>query len=217
MVDAISAALGIGKLVSAFKTSSDNKKMAEAQLQLQRRAYHRGIRDRVEDARAAGIHPLAALGAPIAGPSGGIVPSGDAVGDALGDLGNLFADREMEELKREALRSDIRRTDADTVRLLTDASSRSLIAGARRGATDPSPPTVRSMGVDFQRDPTKYSSADVVQQEFGEVGENIVGIPALINAWSRAIGNILPIASPLATKEFTDLIREPAKSGGGGF
>ena len=77
MVDLVgigTAASGAGSLVDAFTGGTNRNRRLNQYLgyealaserqarELQRRAYERGIRDRVEDAKAAGLHPLFALG-----------------------------------------------------------------------------------------------------------------------------------------------------------
>jgi len=95
----------------------------------------------VKDARAAGIHPLAALGSPVS--SSPVTPIGSTVtGDAIGDFyqrrqakdqlqlakENAAADRD---LKREMLNQEKLKTSA----MIADAQSRTEIMRARQAGT----------------------------------------------------------------------------------
>lgn len=165
------------------------------------------IRRLVVDSRAAGIHPLAALGSQVAGQMGssGMVYSGDAAGDALRSVRSRDPlQEENARLQNESLKADIDRTRADTARILAAAAtSRTDIAratSASRGSSADVAPPVKAFGGTIQRDPSRFSSADVAQQEFGEAGEWAIGLPSLIDAAGRAIfalpktvpGNRLP-------------------------
>ena len=91
-------ATGIGQVGAAFGLGSSgdgrgaakralkqNTAIQQQQWQLAQRAYYRGVRDRVADATAAGLHPLFALGyqSPMPGVIGGM--SGDFGGSAGGE------------------------------------------------------------------------------------------------------------------------------------
>lgn len=140
------------------------------------------IRTLVKDARAAGIHPLAALGSQVAGnygSPGGMVYSGDATGDALrGWAGKEQSSLETEHLRlrNEALRADIRRSDADTARIVADATSRSSIAraaSATRGkdvAGNPLSPNLAAGGITFRPSPLQ-SDIQMWQNRLGEPAE----------------------------------------------
>lgn len=82
------------------------------------------------DARAAGIHPLAALGSPVSS-SYGTPVTGDSVGDAVSSLGSSRSRRLQDDLVRAQISSE----KAKEIALLAEATSRTSIAAARNGAT----------------------------------------------------------------------------------
>lgn len=147
----------------------------------------------VKDARKAGIHPLAAMGSNIAGGYGsaGSVYSGNAAGDALNSVQRPNSlQTENARLQNEALKADIERTRADTARIVAaSATSRSDIARAVSGTrnNDDSPVPVKLFGGTLMRDANRFSSADRAQQEYGEIAEHIVGLPAMFDAAWRGL------------------------------
>lgn len=152
------------------------------------------IRRLVSDARAAGIHPLAAMGSQVAGSYGssGMVYTGNAAGEALSSSRSSNPlEVENAKLQNESLRADIERTRADTARIIAAAAtSRSDIARASastRGAADDPPVPVRLFGGTIMRDPDRFSSAEVAEREFGEGGDWFVGLPSLGDAVLRGI------------------------------
>lgn len=147
------------------------------------------IQTTVKDARAAGIHPLAALGSPVAGSWASPVArySGDAIGEGLSRLGdavNKGAGNELQRLQMDAERARIRNLDANTAATLADAQSRSAIAAARRRgqtmdvadvATTTDPRSVM-LGAD-----PSWPDAQKYENRYGELSDFIFG-PAI--AWS---------------------------------
>lgn len=84
----------------------------------------------VADAQRAGIHPLAALGSPVAGAFGTPI-TGSSVGDALESFGRSKLERKQAQL----LDAQIGAERAKERALIAEATSRSRIAGATRVAT----------------------------------------------------------------------------------
>lgn len=95
---------GIGSMFGADKAASASMKGARMQmkmtkwasrknLQWQKRFAQRGIRWRVKDAKKAGLHPLAALGAQIPGfaPSFQVGNAGDIIASGGANAGSLYA------------------------------------------------------------------------------------------------------------------------------
>lgn len=141
----------------------------------------------VKGARQAGIHPLAALGS---GASYSTVGGSSSIGSAIGAGMEKFAAHLANQKTEEeigALRADTeaRRAQAELYR----AQSRSIISAAGSHATGGPRPgsgdvakNLKMFGQDIQRDPTKFSTAQDVQDEFGDIVENFVGLPSI--AWS---------------------------------
>lgn len=142
----------------------------------------------VKGAREAGIHPLAAFGSGAGYTQvGGGSSVGSAIGGGLERLGAQLANQKTEE--------EINATKADTQARLAQADlfraqSRSILAnaasGVRGGAVRSSPvKDITGFGATIRRDPSLFSSAQDVSDEFGDVAENLIGIPSMIQAAGR--------------------------------
>lgn len=126
----------IGGLVGGLLNRGGQKKANQ-----QADYYNRHkIRMTVEDAKAAGVHPLAALGSSVAG--SWIAPQantgiGDAVahaGHAIGQMRQQKKQDTTQQLQNDLLKAQIRRTDAETADLVSTAQSRSNISRMRAAA-----------------------------------------------------------------------------------
>lgn len=76
---------GGAALIGGFLGNKQNKKIAREQMALQREFAQHGLSWRVEDAKAAGLHPLSALGAQL--PAYSPVGFQDSIGPALSEAG----------------------------------------------------------------------------------------------------------------------------------
>lgn len=141
------------------------------------------IQTTVKDARAAGIHPLAALGSPVAGSwASPVAPySGDAIGEGLSRIGGAIdkgMGSELEKLQLEAERARIRNLDANTAATLADATSRTTLANARRSGqsldtADVATTTDRRSAM-LGADPS-WPDAQVYENRYGELSDFIFG------------------------------------------
>lgn len=165
------------------KTNKQNRK-------LQMKVNKNQIQWLVEDARKAGINPLAALGSSIAGNIGAPVmgapsvsgqpDSGNSIGDGiargaamLGSGIDQWLARKNVALQNEALS-------------IQNARSRTMISAASAATKDA--PVLRAFGMDVQRDPKKFSSGQDLTNEFGEAAD-VVGAMAGIDALRRSLSN----------------------------
>lgn len=107
-------------LLGGALSNSANKGMTRRQEQLQREFAQHGVRWRVEDAKAAGLHPLYALGAQTPSYSPTIVPDsmGPAVAEAGQNIGRAISAQQTQAekvatgLQLKLLESQIGETDA---------------------------------------------------------------------------------------------------------
>lgn len=164
------------------KRMSDNANAANMRIAADTNAANErlarnSVRYRVEDARAAGINPLAALGAPSMGgiATGAMIqPSQDiahqaqapqsqaavvqatqrqanfAVGDAVAAGLAMMPSRAQvrrEALENDLLRSQIRQTDASSAAIVAEARSRSMISSARAASIGGAAPTSLQSGL----------------------------------------------------------------------
>lgn len=117
----IGAAVSAGSnILGGLFGNKSNRRAIRDQMNFQREFAQHGIRWRVEDAKAAGLHPLFAMGAQL--PSASPVFSSDSFGPALSaagqDIGRAIgakmssAEREQRGLELAALRANIAESDA---------------------------------------------------------------------------------------------------------
>lgn len=172
---------GAGSLVSGIMGNKAAKKQNQQQIKAinaanasaMKREDNR-IQRLVADANKAGIHPLAALGSPVVGsfatPAaafGGAPITGSAVGDAISAFGNAMP-TEGKGLQTELLKAQIRNVEASTANMLSEAQSRTRVTQAQSGAT-------YFGGFGPLADDPAFSTAQVVQDRYGDIAENISG------------------------------------------
>jgi len=149
------------------------------------------IQFRVADAKAAGISPLAALGANIQ-PVGSQPLLGDSALAGLKNIGDQVAPPESQRLANEETRARIRATEAQTME--TVARSRTIAMGARQppgsvvgttsrpgrgGGVPGSGPQNPELGLGvfgrLSADPS-VADAQAVQDRYGDIAENLHGL-----------------------------------------
>ena len=102
-----------GSVIGSYLTSKSNERATDKNVEIQRELAKNGLSWRVEDARKAGINPLAALGASL--PSGNPV----AVGTDYGDLGLGAAGQEISRAMQARMTKEQREIHELNKRLLT--------------------------------------------------------------------------------------------------
>lgn len=117
-------------LFGGRKSQKSNEAMAREQVKLQKEFAQHGIRWKVEDAKAAGLHPLYALGAQTAQYSPVTVQ--DSVGASIADAGqhvgravaatSTASERQLAALAIEEGKSRIRSNDAQSAYYLSEAA-----------------------------------------------------------------------------------------------
>ncbi len=114
--------------VSALGGLSSGGRMRSADRALQHDMARKGIQIRVADAKAAGIHPLYALGAQVSSPTFTHGSAGKDAAAAIGGVGRAVAQygRHKEVAKRQAL-ADAQALRESNSRLLTDEVQRQYI------------------------------------------------------------------------------------------
>lgn len=143
----------VGGGVSAYEQRKANKSagtQANRDRAFQKEFAQHGIRWKVEDAKAAGIHPLAALGAqttsfsPVRVGSYGDSPVGRSLSQAGQNIGRAVASQktknelEMERLALDRARTENKIADAEYIKQMRDLYS---------DVNGPTMPNVNSMGV----------------------------------------------------------------------
>lgn len=129
----ISAAVSAGtSILGGLFGRKSQKKMQEREYQAQKEFAQHGVRWRVEDAKAAGLHPLYALGAqlPSFSPSfaSGEDPLASSIADAGQHVGRAIAaqqtaqEREAAQLQLEILKKNLEESDARILLLQSEAA-----------------------------------------------------------------------------------------------
>lgn len=175
-----------GSVVSSLFGSSSAEKANKQQIRAQQQAnkyqkqYNQNkIQWLVEDARKAGIHPLAALGSSVAGsfatpvaaygsqPESGV---GDAVGAGMQALGQAMP-MPQDPLAMQLQKAQIANVNASTVNMLAEARSRTQLASERNGAISSG---AHELGV-FDFKAKKPGAAQRAQDDFGDIWEQVFG------------------------------------------
>lgn len=129
----------LGSVAGGLIGSSSQKKLTRANIDLQRDFARHGISWRVQDAKEAGLHPLAALGSFPSSASPVVLedPMGKSIADAGQDISGAAQrvqttdQRLSTRLQQELLASEIRNKDAET---------QAIISRTNRGAMENSGP-----------------------------------------------------------------------------
>lgn len=168
---------GRSKRKAADRERDWNANQAQVARDWQAQMDNTAVQRRVADAKLAGISPLAALGysanysSPVAvsgqDPGEGALSSGlHAASRFLNSRSQQNDDRELSALNKEAIRSQIRATDAQTAATLAQATSRSVLSkNSERMRMLP-----LGINLDSDKKTTKYSdAADQYGMIIGEV------------------------------------------------
>lgn len=177
------------------------------------------IASTVKGAREAGIHPLAALGAQpgyttvSGGPSN---PVGSAVGEGMKSLGQSMAQElPAAQVANLAADTDARKAQAELYR----AQSRTMIANAQRAAIGgpklnaDTPKPITSFGITGTRDPKKFSSAQDVSDEYGDIVESLHGAASLgSTVLDKVAGPGKPLSDAVLLRQLRRLLLDPPRA-----
>lgn len=159
-----------------MEASKDQQEAIETFNRQQMEREDNFIRRRVNDARSAGIHPLAALG--VAGTGsfatpqaayGGAPITGSAVGDALSSFGANMPNS-SDELQTELLKAQIANVNASTTQMLADATSRTKIFDGQGRQ----PGRVHQLGAVGLKSKIRHAAQDA-EDDLGDIMQEIVG------------------------------------------
>lgn len=125
---------GMGGLISGIGSALGGlfgHDSAEDNIKYQKQFAQRGIRWRVADAKAAGLHPLAAIGAQASSFSPPFTDTGGAISDAVNKAVSGFV--KPDELDTQIKESTVKKLDAETdfVKQQTAASLNALLSQGR--------------------------------------------------------------------------------------
>lgn len=186
---AISAGAGlIGGLMNRSATAKANQANAD----LQREFAQNSIRWKVEDAKAAGIHPLYALGAPTYSASPSFV--GDtSLGSSVANMGQDIS-RSIDATRTTKERVDAVQKTVQDLEVTRLGLENELLAAQIRKINQPGHPPARPdlssdpiviAGQSIQRDPN-FSDSDVITSRYGEPAEWLYSpIVGAADAWKN--------------------------------
>lgn len=202
------AAIGqiIGAGLSYFggrQQQQQQQRQWEQQMDWQRTAATTGIQMRVEDARAAGIHPLAALGAQTFNPSPISAGTSNAMADHGQDIGKaitaaLSVQEKEDEFKKEIQKAQLTRLNLENQDLASKIATRTqtktpsmpspatryLVDGQGETATTSRAMSTAPPGTIIQEKPLErvYSAPGVPSQEVGAIPD--VGYARTKTGWA---------------------------------
>ena len=187
---------GIAALGPLFGAGSSNdgsglrKRALQQQMGLQARAYYSGIQDKVADAKAAGLHPLFALGG--SGAQLSALPVDFPYSDStetfrLASQGLRAMGRGMEGLSRRAVEARISKDEAEAQKAESEAAywnQRALITADPFNQANPAAPVAQRIVTPYGGfTPGPWTSQQAVEDEFGGVvGEGYGVMKALDEA-----------------------------------
>lgn len=183
LVAGLGSLMGMAGAADANRTS---ERMARDQMRLQREFAQKGIQWRVEDAKAAGLHPLAALGANPANYSPvGLQQQNPMADMGQGAAGQIAHNREQARLRREHEQNlTIERRRADSESFANWAIGQEALASARAASAvaTGTPPNVTDLQDSMQalsaNDNPGTAAVETVSQN--DVKVRLFGIPLTI-------------------------------------
>lgn len=221
------AAIGGGLINQASQDKFNDQQLAiaNANINTQLKFAKEAIQWKVNDAKAAGIHPLYALGAqtqsfsPVSvGGSAdsslgeGIAKAGQNISRAVSstaddELRSLTLSKAKLELERAGLENEVLRTDlASKIRLLTQPGSPpSVPIPVSRPIVDDDKfiPHFRFMGKTLLNSPMSSDIGSTMTNVLGEGAEYVMAIPKAAEIMGlNAIRNVLGLRSPDLAKQF---------------
>ena len=159
--------------VGGLMNMSNQNKLAERQENLQREFAQNSIQWRVNDAKKAGIHPIAALGSQGISYNPSFV-GGDNFGGSQASISTSTGDKEMNELNKRLLTAQVRQAEAEAT-----SAERSLLpklqntGGVLFGASQTKGALTNQTGVGHSASPTSMP---------GQASVNPYGVAEVNNA-----------------------------------
>lgn len=208
----------LGSLISAGSSiigSIFGSKERAKDRALQQRAMTHGIRDRVADAKAAGIHPLAALGASTTGytpvGSGGIEAGIASAGDAISKgMEQRLGERQAESsIKVNEAQAELLRAQTQTE--IQNARHRAIgVAGVKNKMT--APEAIQTPLGAFT--PTTGTPSSNIEDEVGGITAETVGLMRVLGGLANQFGSFVDRSIAERNADWKRYQREKLKRGG---
>lgn len=178
----------LGSILAGNQAQKSQEKQNAANIALQKEFAQHGIRWKVEDAKAAGLHPLAALGAQtssfspisIGSPAAtGLAAAGQDIGRAIGAMRtpDEKADAYTQALRALQLqRGQLENTLlASRIRLVNQPGTGPGLPGLDQEKQPQRTTSIGTPGGRLFTDPN-VSDAQTIQDRYGDIAENVYGI-----------------------------------------
>jgi len=212
----------VGSALGGYFNSRASEENAERNIAMQREFAQQGIRWKVADAKAAGIHPLAALGAQTHS-FAPVSVGGSSMGNALASMGQGVG-RAISATQTQDERTATTNTMAQQLQLDNMSLQNQILASKLRLMNQPSsvnPPLpggypATETPIDPKIDPQNrvilnnteirgnpgWSPASTIQDQYGEWGENVYSIPkSIVDAWHHFVTTSPEAAANWAVQE----------------
>lgn len=199
----------IASAASSIFNSISGKNEARHQERLQREFAQNQIQWKVADAKKAGIHPLYALGAPTMSYSPTSVGGAEAMPDMGQDISRALGAGMPKEGQITAFDAAVQDLTLKKFGLENELLASQIARNKAELFSKPSVPPVTLPGGLGRLIPGQSSTAQVVQDQYGDIVENVYGVGRLLNdAWVNTLG---PISGPAKFKS------KPGKKSQGGY
>ena len=171
---------GIGSIVSGIGSVFGGRKESKPKFNDYKKAARGSLQGTIQQARASGLHPLAALGHSIAGPSTTV---GTSAGDRIAAAGEAISQAGAGKIGKEIAQSELRRNEAEIAEIeartetLKTSTARALQGGPGGPINYGSPEATTSNGAGPNVQ-TKAPMLDIEQFEkrYDEPGALIAGV-----------------------------------------
>nr|DAV46551.1 MAG TPA: minor capsid protein [Microviridae sp.] len=181
MWEAIANAAGslIGGAASLWEGGKSRK--------LQKEAMQNGIQWRVADAQKAGVHPLYALGAPTFSPSPVVTGAGDALSSMGQNVGRALNAGSSRDTQLSAFDVQVQDLTLKKFGLENELLASQIARMNQETLSKPAIPAVTMPSGAGRLIPGQSSTAQVVQDQYGDVVENVYGMWRLLNDAAKNI------------------------------
>lgn len=162
-----------GNILGGVLGNRANKKAQSANADFQREVLQNQLQWRKEDAKKAGIHPVAALGmqsatgSPIA--VGGS-PLGEGISNATSKIGEYVAQKDLQKLQLQEVQSRIALNNANADKARSQAAR-----GQANANNSQDPEALLFAGAEIPRNP-KWSDTQLMEDRYGDVAGALYGL-----------------------------------------
>lgn len=171
-----------GQLLGGYLSDRASAKAADEARFAQTMMMKNQIQTRVKDAKAAGIHPLYALGASGSSPSAIVAntgATGRAVGNSMSQMGQNILQREQHQLQTQLMESQLRGSElANDAQAIANKGQMDTLNARAPKDLDAKDKTLKTGMGDITFSPD-WDSAQTASDRYGDIVEALYGIGVL--------------------------------------